>query len=165
MCSDVVVVTSIGSQDPAQMRLTENDDMIQALAADRPDQPFGKSILPRRGWRNWLVPNAHGAQSASDDGTIDAIPVSDHVAGSPVPRKCLRYLACNPFCRRIPCDIDPDQISAVKADDDKGIEQVEANGWDNQQIHGGNVRRVVTQEGSPFLARRSTPLDHILGDA
>jgi len=27
------------------MRLTENDDMIQALAADRPDQPFGKSIV------------------------------------------------------------------------------------------------------------------------
>jgi hypothetical protein len=34
MSSDVVIVTSIGSQDPAQMRLTENDDMIQALAAD-----------------------------------------------------------------------------------------------------------------------------------
>src|ERR1019366_7209818 len=165
MCSDVVVVTSIGSQYPAQMRLTKNDDMIQALAADRPDQPFGKAILPRRGWRGRLVPDAHGAQSASDDSTIDAIPVSDHVAGSPVPRKCLRYLACNPFCRRIPCDVDPDQISAVMADDDKGIEQVEANGWDNQQIHGGNVRRVVTQEGSPVLARRSTPLDHILGDA
>jgi hypothetical protein len=59
------------------MRLTKNDDMIQALAADRPDQPFGKSILPRRGWRGRLVPDAHGAQSASDDGAIDAIPVSD----------------------------------------------------------------------------------------
>jgi hypothetical protein len=29
------------------MRLTKNDDMIQALAPDRPDQPFGKAILPR----------------------------------------------------------------------------------------------------------------------
>jgi hypothetical protein len=28
------------------MRLAENDDMIQALAADRPDQPFGEAILP-----------------------------------------------------------------------------------------------------------------------
>ena len=27
------------------MGLTENDDMIQALAADRPDQPFGKAIV------------------------------------------------------------------------------------------------------------------------
>ncbi len=30
--------------------------MIQALAADRPDQPFGKAILPRRGWRGRLAP-------------------------------------------------------------------------------------------------------------
>jgi hypothetical protein len=29
------------------MGLTENDDMIQALAADSPDQLFGKAILPR----------------------------------------------------------------------------------------------------------------------
>jgi hypothetical protein len=29
------------------MRLTKNDDVIQALAADRPDQPFGEAILPR----------------------------------------------------------------------------------------------------------------------
>jgi hypothetical protein len=29
------------------MGLAENDDMIQALAADRPDQPLGKAILPR----------------------------------------------------------------------------------------------------------------------
>src|SRR6202022_4529253 len=100
MCSDVVVVTSIGSQDPAQMRLTENDDMIQALAADRPDQPFGKSILPRRGWGGRLVPDAHGAQSACDDGTIDAIPVSDEVARTLIPRERLRYLAGNPLrCR------------------------------------------------------------------
>jgi hypothetical protein len=44
---------------------------------------------------------------------INEIPVSDHVAGSPVPRKCLRYLACNPFCRRISCDVNPDEVSAV----------------------------------------------------
>jgi hypothetical protein len=40
------------------MRLTKNDDMIQALAADRPDQPFGKAILPRRGWCGRLVPHS-----------------------------------------------------------------------------------------------------------
>jgi hypothetical protein len=29
------------------MGLAKNDDMIQALAPDRSDQPFGKAILPR----------------------------------------------------------------------------------------------------------------------
>src|SRR5712671_3147680 len=102
MCSDVVVVTRIGSQGPAQMRLTKNDDMVQALAADRPDQPLGKAILPRRGWCGRLVPDAHGAQSACDDGTIDAIPIADEVFWGIIPRK--RVCTENPIrvrCARI----------------------------------------------------------------
>src|ERR1700674_4016246 len=165
MCSYVVVVTSIGSQGPAQMRLTKNDDMIQALAADRPDQPFGKAILPRRGWCGRLVPDAHGAQSACDDGTIDAIPIADEVFWGIIQRKRLGHLTCNPFGRGICCDVDPDKVSAVEADDHEGVEQAKTNGRNNEQIHRGNVRRVVTQEGSPFLAWRSTALDHVLGDA
>jgi hypothetical protein len=34
-------------QNSAQMRLAEDNDAIQALAPDRPDQPFGKAVLPR----------------------------------------------------------------------------------------------------------------------
>ena len=46
MRSDVVIIACVRSQDPSQMGLTQNDDMIQALAADRSDQPFGKAVLP-----------------------------------------------------------------------------------------------------------------------
>src|SRR5271155_3426315 len=165
MCSDVVVVTTIGSQGPAQMRLTKNDDMIQALAADRPDQPFGKAILPRRGRCGRLVPDAHGAQSARDDAAVDPIPIADEVVRSLIPRKRLRYLTSNPFCRRICCDVNPDELSAAEPDDDEGIEQVETDRWNNEQVHGGNVRRVVAQEGPPSLAGRPPPFDHVLGDA
>jgi hypothetical protein len=44
-------------------------------------------------------------------------------------------------------------------------EQVETESWNNEQVHGGNVRRVVTQEGSPSLAGRPASFDHVLGDA
>jgi hypothetical protein len=47
----------------------------------------------------------------------------------------------------------------------EGIEPVEANCRDNKQVHGGNVRRVVTQEGPPSLARWPPSFDHVLGDA
>jgi len=47
----------------------------------------------------------------------------------------------------------------------EGIEQAKAKSRDNEQIHGGNVRRVVPQKGAPSLTWRSTPLDHVLGDA
>ena len=38
--------------------------MVHTFAPDRSDQPFGKSILPGRGWWNGPIPDAHGAQSA-----------------------------------------------------------------------------------------------------
>src|SRR5215475_7491705 len=107
------------------MGLAENDDMIQALAADRPD----------------------------------------HVARSPVPRKCLRDLTCNPFRLRSLCDVDPDQFSAVYPHDDECIEKVETDRRDDEEVHGGNIWSMIAQEGEPSLAWRPTSLDHVFGDA
>jgi hypothetical protein len=47
--------------------------VVQALAPDRSDQPFGKAILPWRGWCNWLISDGHGAKSARDNGAVDPI--------------------------------------------------------------------------------------------
>src|SRR3979409_2514450 len=84
------------------------------------------AALPRwggagRGWCGRLVPDAHGAQWAYDD----AAPIADEVTRSLIPRKCLRYLTCNPFCRRICCDVDPDEGSAAASGGDEGLEEHE----------------------------------------
>src|ERR1700737_360717 len=114
------------------MRLAQDDDVVHTFTPDRSDQPFGKAILPRRSWCGRLVPDAHGAQSARDDAAIDPIPVADQAVRSLIPRKSLRDLTCNPFRRRIGCDVDPDEVSAVESDDDEGIEQIEADGRDDK---------------------------------
>src|SRR5664279_4464450 len=72
--------------------------------------------------------------------------------------------SAKPLVLRLP-NIDPDQVSAVQTDDDEGIEQVEANGRDNEQIHGSNVRGVVPQKGAPSLTWRPASLEHVLCDA
>ena len=61
MRSDAVVVMGIRFQNPTQMRLAQDDEMVNTLAPDRSDQPFGKAVLSRRGWCSRLVPDAHGA--------------------------------------------------------------------------------------------------------
>src|SRR6476620_4255910 len=165
MGSHIVVIVCVGSQNAAQMRFAPNDDMIDALTPDRPDQPFGKAILPGRGWCGRLVPDAHGTQSARDDDAIDSIPISDHIARSHVARKSLGYLTCNPLRRRVGCDVNPDEISTIKPYNHKAVEHSEANCRDNEQIHGGNVRRVVSKKGPPPLAWWSSALDYVLGDA
>jgi hypothetical protein len=37
MCSNAVVIVSIGSENPAQMCLAHDNDVIQTLATDRSD--------------------------------------------------------------------------------------------------------------------------------
>src|SRR3981189_92471 len=119
MRSDVVVVACVRSQDSAQMHLAQDNDVVHTLTPDRSDQPFGKAILPRRGWCGRCVPDAHGAQSERDDAAIDPIAIADEVVRSLIPRKCFRYLTCNPFGRGICCDVE---VSAAEPDDDEGIE-------------------------------------------
>src|SRR3984893_8395165 len=145
------------------MRLAQDNHMIDALAPDRSDQPLGKAILPGRGWCNWPIPDAHGAQSAGDDCTVDAIPVANHVARSFIPRECFCDLPRNPFRGWMCRDADPDQLSAVQSHDDVGVEQVEANGRDNEQVHGGNILSMITQKGAPSLAWRPASLGHVFG--
>src|SRR6202140_1306297 len=165
MRSDAIVIVGVGFQDPTQMHLAQDNDVVHTFTPDRSDQPFGKAILPRRGRCGRLVSDAHGAQSARDDAAIDPVAIADEVVRSLIPGKCLRYLTSNPFGRRMCCNVDPDEVSAVQPDDDEGIEQVEPDSWNNEQVHGGDVRRVVTQEGPPSLAGRPPPFDHVLGDA
>src|SRR5580693_5889762 len=165
MRSDTIIIAGVGFRHLTRMHLGQNNDMVQILTLDRSDQPLGKAVLRGRGRCDRLVPDSRGAQSACHDGAVDPIAVSDHVTRSPVPRKGLGYLTCNPLCCRVGCDVNPNEVSAVQPDDDEGIEQVETDSWNNEQVHGGNVRSVVSQEGSPSLAGRCPSFDHVLGDA
>src|SRR5262245_61875831 len=142
-----IIIVRVGLKDPAQVPLAQGDDIIDALATDRSDQPLGEAVLPRRARRNGLVTDAHGSQSAGDGGTVDSVPIADQVARGLIPRERLRDLTCNPFRGRVCRDVDPDQGSAFLPDDDQDIEQVEADGWNNEQVHGADIRRMVAQKG------------------
>jgi hypothetical protein len=44
------------------------------------------------------------------------------------------------------------------------MEQVETDGRNNKNIHGGNIQRVVMQEDPPPLLGCPSPSDQVLGD-
>jgi hypothetical protein len=73
MSSQLVIIGGILHQNLAQVRFAEDNHMVDALASDRSDQPFGEAVLPRRAWGDGLVADAHGAQSVRDGSAIDAI--------------------------------------------------------------------------------------------
>src|ERR1700737_4164528 len=103
MRSNAVVIGRIVFQNPAQMFLAQDNDVVQTLAPDRPDQPFGKAILPRRSWCDGVFPDSQGAQSWSGAFTVDPIAIPDHITRRPIPGKRLGYLASNPL--RVGCHV------------------------------------------------------------
>ena len=97
MRSEIVIIVGVTFQSSAQMRLAEDNDVVQTLTPDRSDQPFGKAVLPRRGWCGRLVPDAHRAQSARDNTAIDPVPIADEVVRSLIPKEAPRLFDVQPI--------------------------------------------------------------------
>jgi hypothetical protein len=57
--SRFVIVARVAAQYAPEVRLVKDNDVVQAFAANGPDQSFGKAILPRRTRCNRFVPDAH----------------------------------------------------------------------------------------------------------
>ena len=60
MSPQLVIISGILRQDPAQVRFAQDNHMANALATYRSDQPFGGAVLPWRAWGNRLVADSHG---------------------------------------------------------------------------------------------------------
>src|SRR5207247_368205 len=78
-----VVVGEVRAQQAAEMTLIEDEDedVVQAFAADRADQALGEGILPGGARGDQDLADAHVCDSASELVTIDRVPIAAHVLG------------------------------------------------------------------------------------
>src|ERR1019366_832651 len=100
MRSRLIIVGGICAQNPAQVRLTEYNHVVQALLANGADEPLDICILPRRSERNWPISNAHGAETLHEDWSVRGVPIPDEVSRRLVPWERLGDLARNPLRSR-----------------------------------------------------------------
>jgi hypothetical protein len=68
------------------------------------------------------------------------------------------------FRSRVHGDVGPHQAAPVQSHDYDAIEKPEADGRHDEQIHGGDVWRVVTKESLLGLRPPSPTLGHVFGD-
>ena len=130
---EFVVVVGIRGQDPAQVRVAPDHDVVQALSPDRADESFDVSILPGRSRRGWSVPNAHGSETSRYGMAVRGVSVPDEVSGCLIPGEGLGDLVGDPFGGRIGGDVDPYEVASLKLDDHQAIKQLEANGRHGKQ--------------------------------
>src|SRR6516162_3316673 len=146
------------------MPLAEDQNMIQALAPKRSDQPFSIWILPGRPRRCWLVANPHRPKSTREGLPVCAIIVAHQIGRRRVPRERLHDLLGQPLRRRTPGYRKPQQLSSSMPQYKKGKQALEGQGWNHTEINCCYGLGVIAQECPPGLRWWPSASDHVLGD-
>ena len=76
------------------MLFTEDQDMIQALATERPDQTFNIWVLPGRPWCDRAVANPNPSHPVCEGLSVSTVIVADQIAWCRIPWECLDDLLC-----------------------------------------------------------------------
>jgi hypothetical protein len=84
-----IVIFHVTEQQVTEVALAEYNNVVKAFPADRTDQPFSISILPRGARRRRSIANTDRSKSSDEDPTIGPVPVADQIAGEPVPTRML----------------------------------------------------------------------------
>src|SRR6202023_1341326 len=82
MRSHLVIIDGIFRKDSAKMLGVERDQMISALAPDRPDEAFSISVLPGRAERGGPVPDAHCSHPSLERAAKCSVIVTDEIFGT-----------------------------------------------------------------------------------
>src|SRR6266849_1054063 len=93
MRASSLVIVDVGGQRAAQMALTEDHDMIQALAANRTYDALDVGVLPGRTWRGSDFHDPHRLDPVAELRAVRRVAIAKQVARSSVPRECFSYLA------------------------------------------------------------------------
>jgi hypothetical protein len=88
----------------AQMAFAEHDDVIDAFAANRADEAFDISILPRRPGRDGPIADTDYGEPLPDDVPIEGVAVAEQVLRCLLPGKGFGDLPRNSFGRGMGCD-------------------------------------------------------------
>jgi hypothetical protein len=80
VCSGVVVIEEVVTEQATQMILVQDDDVVEALAAQGPDEAFDVGILPRGPRGDLHLVDPQGLDSAGEHCPVDRIAVAQQVS-------------------------------------------------------------------------------------
>ena len=129
MSAGLIVIERIQGQNPTQMLLAKDQDVIQAVASERPDQALNIWVLPGRSRGNRAVPNPHRPDSPYEGLPVSAVVVAHQIGRRGVPRERFHDLLRQPLRRRLPGHCIPEWLAPTVAYDHKRKQALECQGW------------------------------------
>jgi hypothetical protein len=110
-----VVVTEVGVQESTEMRLVQDEEVVEALPADGADEPFPEGIRPGRVGGDPNLSNAHVRDAQGEHLVVDGISIAQEIPRRRVVRERLEELSSGPDGRRMVRDVEVDEFAAVHA--------------------------------------------------
>ena len=157
MGSRPMIIGDIARKHATQVRLAQNDDVIQTLAAQGTDQPLYVRILPEtgRGGHDFRDPQA--GDPAAERVAVDDVAISQEPSRCRVVGKGFNDLLHRPRGLRMLRDRKVDDSSALVREQHQDEQHVSGEGQDREEVHRDQGRCVIGQECSPRLGGRTTP--------
>ena len=164
MRSCAVIVREVRGQDATEVAFAQNEDMIEALAPDRTDEPFHERILPGAlGGREHFA-DPHPLHSLPEGVAVDRVTIAEDVGWRGVVGEGLHELPCGPGRGGMLGHVEVDEAPTMVGEHDQDEEDAQAGGGDREEIEGDEVPGVVGEERPPSLRRRGVPLGEEPGD-
>ncbi len=128
------------------MCFRKNEDVVEALAPYRTDEPFRERILPRAvGGRDHL-PDAHVLHSLPESVTVDVVPIAEEVCRRGVVREGIHDLLGGPVGRGMLGHVGVQDSPAMMSEHDEDEEDAQTGGGHGEEIDRDEVAGMVGQE-------------------
>ena len=101
----MVVIRKVAGQEACEMPLMEDDDVVQTLPTDAPDQAFDIGILPWRPWSDDDFLDAHVLDTLPKGCAVDGVPIAQEIARRFLPGEGVNDLLRRPLRRWVLGDI------------------------------------------------------------
>src|SRR6516165_1982523 len=118
-----------------KMLFAEHHDVIEAVPADRTNNPLSISILPWRACRDRSITYAHCGKAPDEDLTISGISIPHDIPRRFSPTAGFGQLERNPFGVRMGGHTQPQKLSAAMPQDQESVQQPKRDRWDDEQVY------------------------------
>jgi len=164
MGSGSMVILQEVADNASEMRLAEDDNMVEAFPAQRPDDPFHVRRLPGTSWGNDNFLDVKCLHLILKREAIDSIPISQEVARVFSIIKGLNQLPGGPGGGRMFGHVKVQDSAPIMCKNNKDEQDPEGSRGYGEEIDRNQFPEVVVEKNLPVLRRRFPSFWHPSGN-
>jgi hypothetical protein len=145
MGAKAMVIGEIRGKHAPEMPLVEDDDMIEHLAAETPDEPLAVGILPRTARGDLDFFDSYMLNTVLERHTVDRVPIPGERARRGIPGKRLNDLLSGPLRRGMFSNIEMHNATAFMGKHDEDKEHAACGGRDEKKIAVDTVEGITSK--------------------